>query len=112
MIDEIAGAPGQVEGVLGVHDVRARWVGRELVVTMHIDCDPDSTLGAAHDTVLRVEHAVRHAVPAARMEIHMDPGRPSTATPWSGPATRKPRRRNTLQKSTSGRSSPVTVGPP
>lgn len=74
MIDEIAAAAAQVPGVLGVHDVRARWVGRELVVTMHIDCDPDATLRAAHDTGLRVEHAVRHAVPAARMDIHMDPG--------------------------------------
>ncbi|MGH7763911.1 MAG: cation diffusion facilitator family transporter [Candidatus Dormibacteraceae bacterium] len=74
MIEEIIAAARRVDGVLGVHDVRARWVGRELVATMHVDFDPLATLQAAHDKVLQVERAVRHDVPAARLEIHMDPG--------------------------------------
>ncbi len=74
MLDEITAAASKVKGVLGVHDVRARWVGRELVATMHVDCDPNATLTAAHETGLRVEDAVCHEVPAARLEIHMDPG--------------------------------------
>ena len=74
MLDEIAAAAKGVEGVLGVHDVRARWVGRELVATMHIDCDPEATLNAAHHIAVHVEEAISHEVPAARVEIHMDPG--------------------------------------
>lgn len=74
MIDEIIEAAKGVEGVLGVHDVRARWVGRELVATMHVDLDPNATLKEAHDTAMKVEDAVRSELPAARLDIHMDPG--------------------------------------
>jgi cation diffusion facilitator family transporter len=74
LIGEIEGAAVKVPGVLGVHDVRARWVGRELVAVMHVDCDPAASLKEAHAVVERVAHEVQHAVPAARVEVHMDPG--------------------------------------
>lgn len=74
MLDEIANAAKSVDGVLGVHDVRARWVGRQLVATLHIDCDPDASLSAAHHVAVHVEEAICREVPAARVEIHMDPG--------------------------------------
>ena len=74
IVDEITTAANSVDGVLQVHDVRVRWVGRELVAVMHVACDPKSTLEAAHDLSMRVEEAVCHEVPAARLEIHMDPG--------------------------------------
>jgi divalent metal cation (Fe/Co/Zn/Cd) transporter len=63
-----------VYGVLGVHDVRARWVGREMSVVLHVDCDPGLSLRAAHDLALLVEHEVGHAIPAGRLDVHMDPG--------------------------------------
>jgi cation diffusion facilitator family transporter len=72
--DELAAAAARVEGVLGVHDVRARWVGRELVAVMHVDCDASASLQDAHALAQRVEHEVGHAVPGARLDIHMDPG--------------------------------------
>jgi len=74
VIEEMAAAALRVEGVLGVHDVRARWVGRELVGVMHVDCDPEVSLKIAHELVQRVEHEVGHDLPAARLDIHMDPG--------------------------------------
>lgn len=74
VIDELTEAAVRVDGVLGVHDVRARWVGRELVAVMHIDCDAGATLQQAHDVAQRVEHEVHHAVPEARVDVHMDPG--------------------------------------
>ena len=74
LIDELTSAAEHTEGVLGVHDVRARWVGRELVAVMHIDCDANLSLKDAHVIAQRVEHAVAHAVPEARVDIHMDPG--------------------------------------
>jgi cation diffusion facilitator family transporter len=72
--DELTSTAKSVPGVLAVHDIRVRWVGRELVATMHIDMDPKSTLESAHAIAMRVEDAVCREVPAARLEIHMDPG--------------------------------------
>ncbi|HKA66980.1 MAG TPA: cation diffusion facilitator family transporter [Solirubrobacterales bacterium] len=63
-----------VKGVLGVHDVRARWVGRQMSVVMHVDLDPDLSLREAHDLAIKVEHEVGHAIPAGRLDVHMDPG--------------------------------------
>jgi cation diffusion facilitator family transporter len=74
LIDELTDAATGVDGVLGVHDVRARWVGRELVAVMHVSCDANASLKDAHEIGQRVEHAVSHAVPEARIDIHMDPG--------------------------------------
>ena len=74
MVDEITQAAASVGGVLQVHDVRVRWVGRELVAVMHVAMDPKSTLENAHALAMRVEDAVCREVPAARLEIHMDPG--------------------------------------
>lgn len=74
LVDQISSAAAGVPGVLGVHDVRVRWVGRELMAVMHIDCDPRSTLREAHDLAVEVEHEVEHALPAVRTDVHMDPG--------------------------------------
>jgi cation diffusion facilitator family transporter len=74
IVDEITNAASSVDGVLQVHDVRVRWVGRELVAVMHVATNPKSTLEDAHALSIRVEDAVCHEVPAARLEIHMDPG--------------------------------------
>jgi divalent metal cation (Fe/Co/Zn/Cd) transporter len=74
IVDEISQAAASVGGVLQVHDVRVRWVGRELVAVMHVAMDPKSTLENAHALAMRVEDAVCREVPAARLEIHMDPG--------------------------------------
>jgi cation diffusion facilitator family transporter len=74
IVDELTSAATSVKGVLQVHDVRVRWVGRELVAVMHVAVDPKSTLEEAHRVSMRVEDAVCHEVPAARLEIHMDPG--------------------------------------
>jgi cation diffusion facilitator family transporter len=74
LTEELTKAALQVPGVLGVHDVRARWVGRQLVAVMHIDCDPKATLVQAHELATRVEDAVCEHLPEARVDIHMDPG--------------------------------------
>jgi len=74
VIEQITRAAAGVKGVLGVHDVRARWVGRELVAVLHVDCPPDATLAEAHDIAQAVEHEVEHKVSAVRLDVHMDPG--------------------------------------
>jgi cation diffusion facilitator family transporter len=74
VIAEMTAAAKGVDGVLAVHDVTARWVGRELWAAMHIDCDPDATLREAHDVAERVHHEVSHSVDLGRLDVHMDPG--------------------------------------
>lgn len=74
VIEQITKAAAGVKGVLGVHDVRARWVGRELVAVLHVDCPPEATLVEAHDIAQAVEHEVEHVAPAVRLDVHMDPG--------------------------------------
>lgn len=74
IVDELTSAASSVPGVLQVHDVRVRWVGRELVAVMHVAVNPKSTLEEAHALAMRVEDAVCREVPAARLEVHMDPG--------------------------------------
>ena len=74
LIEELAEAARGVDGVLGVHDVRARWVGRELVAVMHIDCAHDLSLVQAHDIAEAVRKEVEHRLPAVRLDVHMDPG--------------------------------------
>src|ERR1700716_2859860 len=74
IVDELTTAAKSVPGVLAVHDVRVRWVGRELVATMHVACNPKSTLEDAPAVAMRGVGGVCHEVPAARLEIHMDPG--------------------------------------
>jgi len=74
LIDQIASAARSVKGVLGVHDVRARWVGRELVAMLHIDCAPNASLIQAHDIAQAVQQEVELQVPAVHLDVHMDPG--------------------------------------
>jgi cation diffusion facilitator family transporter len=73
-VDKIEHAAEHVDGVLGVHDISARWVGRELQVVIHIDCDPEATLQEAHTLAQEVEHQIQHHAPVARIDVHMDPG--------------------------------------
>lgn len=74
VIEQISTAATSVKGVLGVHEVRARWVGRELIAVLHIEMAANATLQEAHDLAVEVEHEVEHRVPAVRLDVHMDPG--------------------------------------
>ena len=74
VVNEITATAEKVEGVLAVHDVSARWVGRELWAVMHIDCDPDASLREAHEVAERVQHEVGHQLELGRLDVHMDPG--------------------------------------
>jgi len=74
VIEEIEHHALGVKGVLGVHDIRARWVGREISVVLHVDCDPGLSLRQAHDLAVLVEQEVGQAIPAGRLDVHMDPG--------------------------------------
>ena len=72
--EQIRHVAEHVPGVLAVTDVRARRVGRELWVVMHIACDEDASLREAHAVVDQVTHEVSHTVELGQLDVHMDPG--------------------------------------
>ena len=63
-----------VPGVLGVGQVRLRWIGHRLRAECDIQVDPASTALAAHDVAVKVEHALIHAIPRLTAAVvHADP---------------------------------------
>ena len=70
-----------VEGVEGVHDVRARWAGRALYVMLNVSVPPDIPLERAHRLTEQVRHAVMHEFPeVVQVDVHADPSGGDHAT--------------------------------
>lgn len=63
-----------VDGVHGVHDVRARRVGRSLLVQLHAEVDGDLRVREAHRLGEEVRHRLVHELPPILMvDVHLDP---------------------------------------
>ncbi len=72
---QVRGVAEAVPDVLGVHDVRLRWAGRALFITLSIALPPDLPLAQAHDAAEAVRHALLHDVEGVQgVDVHMDPG--------------------------------------
>ena len=50
-------------GVLGVRQLRMRWIGHRLHADAELDIDPSISLSAAHQLAHNAEHSLTHAVP-------------------------------------------------
>jgi cation diffusion facilitator family transporter len=64
ILAEIEHAPTHVEGVLEVHEVRARWLGHRVQADLHVTVDPTISVEEAHHITDRVHHVLREHVPA------------------------------------------------
>jgi cation diffusion facilitator family transporter len=74
LLPRIREVTGDVDGVRGVHDVRARYLGRGLIVQLSAEVDPELPLGAAHDLAEQVRHRIAHEFPQiVAVDIHLDP---------------------------------------
>ncbi|HEY4853875.1 MAG TPA: cation diffusion facilitator family transporter [Streptosporangiaceae bacterium] len=63
-------------GVLGVGQVRLRWVGHRLRAECEVIVDPGGTVIQAHQAAVNAEHALLHALPRLTAAlVHADPGR-------------------------------------
>jgi cation diffusion facilitator family transporter len=61
-------------GVLGVGQVRLRWIGHRLHAECEIAVDPAATAVAAHSVAVAAEHALLHALPRLSAAlVHADP---------------------------------------
>jgi cation diffusion facilitator family transporter len=64
ILAEIEHAPTHVAGVLGVHEVRARWLGHKVQADLHVTVDPAISVEEAHRITDRVHLQLREHVPA------------------------------------------------
>jgi cation diffusion facilitator family transporter len=74
IVPSIFGVASEVPGVEAVNDIRARWVGHTLHVTMNIEVDAQLTLTKAHDIAEEVRHRLFHRIKGiSEAIIHTDP---------------------------------------
>jgi cation diffusion facilitator family transporter len=74
IVHQIEHVAESVPGVEDARDVRARWAGRSLFVTLAISLDGALPLTEAHAIAEEVRHALLHDVPGVAMvDVHMDP---------------------------------------
>ena len=64
----------EVTGVLGVHDLRMRWIGHQLRAELAVTVAADLTVGEAHALAHDVEHWLVHTIPRlAAVVVHTEP---------------------------------------
>ncbi|ASI99978.1 cation diffusion facilitator family transporter [Thermococcus gorgonarius] len=70
--EEIKKRALSVPNVLGVHDLRAHYVGNKLHVELHIEVPPELTLKEAHDISEEVKKRVEEIPEVDRVFVHVD----------------------------------------
>lgn len=71
---EIAHAASHIHGVVGVSDVRARWLGHRLDVEVHVAVPPETSVEDAHRLTIEINHRLSHSFPyLGTAVIHVDP---------------------------------------
>lgn len=74
IIDELKSAAGHVQGVLGVSEVRGRWLGHRLSAELNITVQSELSVGQAHAVALEVRHELLHHLSyLSNVTIHVDP---------------------------------------
>lgn len=79
-IEAIKEAVEEVDEVRSFHKLRARSVGREMFVDLHVLVDPSLSLLAAHEISMEVEDQVRSACTRpVNVTVHVEPDTPELA---------------------------------
>jgi cation diffusion facilitator family transporter len=74
VLDKVRHAAERVPGVLGVSDVRARWIGHRLHVEANVSVGRDISVVNGHDIAKRVEQELHHHLTfLSGAVIHVDP---------------------------------------
>jgi cation diffusion facilitator family transporter len=74
ILSQVEHAPLHVEGVQGVHEVRARWLGHRVHADLHVTVDRRLTVAESHAIVDRVQRELAARVPAfGGATIHVCP---------------------------------------
>jgi cation diffusion facilitator family transporter len=74
LVDQVEQTLRATPGVLGVGQVRLRWIGHQLRAECEVIVDPGESVVQAHEVAVRAEHSLLHAVPRlAAALVHADP---------------------------------------
>jgi cation diffusion facilitator family transporter len=74
LVDSIREAARNVDGVMSVLDIRARYVGHSLRVEVTIEVNGELSVAAGHDIAIEVQRKLQHAFPLlVSPTIHVDP---------------------------------------
>jgi len=73
IMEEIKRKAGAVLGVIGIHDVRAHYVGNYIHVEIHVSLDQRLTMTQAHDIGKNVQRAVEAIESIHKAFVHIDP---------------------------------------
>ena len=74
VIEEIRHAASYVQGVKGVAEVRARWIGHRLRAEVNVAVDPKLSVSEGHDIAREVNHRLLHHLRYLDMAVvHVDP---------------------------------------
>jgi cation diffusion facilitator family transporter len=74
LVDQVEQTLRTTPGVLGVGQVRLRWIGHQLRAECEVIIDPSASVVQAHQVAVRAEHGLLHAVPRlAAALVHADP---------------------------------------
>ncbi|MFW2383276.1 MAG: cation diffusion facilitator family transporter, partial [Acidimicrobiales bacterium] len=74
-VDDVAANAASVDGVLGVEDVRVRWIGHRLDATVQVVVDEKLSLIDGHEIAHEVTDALEGAMPNLdNIVVHVEPG--------------------------------------
>jgi cation diffusion facilitator family transporter len=74
LVDQAEQTLRATPGVLGVGQVRLRWIGHHLRAECEVIVDPGENVVQAHQVAVNAEHNLRHALPRlAAALVHADP---------------------------------------
>ena len=73
LLEKIKNAASKVEGVKGIHDVKAHYVGTLVQVEVHISVDRNLTIYRAHTLGKKVEKEVEKLQEVEKAFVHIDP---------------------------------------
>jgi cation diffusion facilitator family transporter len=73
LVERIRATAKAVDGVLGLNDVFAHYVGTAVEIEVHINVDRTITIEEAHDIGKRVQWAIEDMEEISRAFIHIDP---------------------------------------
>lgn len=74
LIDRTEQVAGSVDGVISVGEVRMRWHGHRMFVTLVAAVDPDITVRQGHEIAQTITHDLLHAFPfTVDALVHVDP---------------------------------------
>lgn len=73
IMEEIKNKAAAVLGVIGIHDVRAHYVGNYIHVEIHVSVNQHLTMTQAHDIGKNVQRAVESIESIHKAFVHIDP---------------------------------------